>query len=107
MRISDWSSDVCSSDLADAHQGGNPHRNDAVSNAPVHGRLIVLTKNKLDGTVQKWRSTYVAEFGIVKPGHRGGEPLHIAKKPSSRTSEARRVGQESVSTFRYRWWTYH
>src|SRR3546814_5970148 len=46
MRISDWSSDVCSSDLRPAHRRGRVRRHDLACHQPVeqvaHGRELLL-----------------------------------------------------------------
>src|SRR3546814_20826867 len=82
MRISDWSSDVCSSDLlrrAAEHRGDEKHgEQDA---APDH--------HALHPGVALW-------FLVV---------LH-AESFQSR-SEERRVGKECVRTCRFRWSPYH
>src|SRR3546814_1512798 len=89
MRISDWSSDVCSSDLGIAkheaiavhnyYHSGNPNSRAARTTGP-----ILKDKNDRVGgrsisgaTFHKWRS------------------------------EERRVGKECVSTCRSRWSPYH
>src|SRR3546814_10631354 len=83
MRISDWSSDVCSSDLAAgllvAHE-----RQDRSEDCRV---LMVRTHN-----------TGPATPPPADRLHRG--------KPTIR-SEERRVGKECVSTCRSRWSPYH
>src|SRR3546814_15850858 len=78
MRISDWSSDVCSSDLG--HAGGL-HRPapPALACANVHIRLVPAMSNPA---------------------------LRVAGRPLGR-SEERRVGKECVSTCRSRWSPYH
>src|SRR3546814_19934639 len=78
MRISDWSSDVCSSDLRPRTQtvagGGRQH-------APEPGFRIALQRHGRAA------------------GSRGAVPVV--------RSEERRVGKECVSTCRYRWSPYH
>src|SRR3546814_15646604 len=85
MRISDWSSDVCSSDLSGRDQG-------LQSGARQIGRV------SLEETIEP------------RPGLAGcdreGAPLGLSYRRGSR-SEERRVGQECVSTCRSRWSTYH
>src|SRR3546814_8349571 len=83
MRISDWSSDVCSSDLlfetaADAFA------------AELVG--IILTGANDDGAA-----------GLQAVAEAGG--VAIVQQPSR--SEERRVGKECVSTCRSRWSPYH
>src|SRR3546814_9661817 len=85
MRISDWSSDVCSSDLFDA----------AVAMARTLGAdTIVLPW--MDSKYREpaaWR-TALADFN------------RFAARLKDR-SEERRVGKECVSTCRSRWSPYH
>src|SRR3546814_4224744 len=98
MRISDWSSDVCSSDLLarDAAADGLPMRT-VVAPRPI-GILFGLegTQNPFSGT-----PTYreLAHLPLEK---------RVAKMrdPDIR-SEERRVGKECVSTCRSRWSPYH
>src|SRR3546814_8714295 len=81
MRISDWSSDVCSSDLL----GGR--------------RALVLDRQQLQG--EEFREDH--EVGLVV-GYGIDEILDLAGKVRS---EERRVGKECVSTCRYSWSQYH
>src|SRR3546814_4419580 len=78
MRISDWSSDVCSSDL--------------VKQTFSHGRT-----NKVVVEVKRRKL-------IGKPGSEGAVE---AKTEAPARSEERRVGKECVSTCRSRWSPYH
>src|SRR3546814_2706795 len=86
MRISDWSSDVCSSDLVSLGLG------------MVMGVLLGLIPIPIPGV------------GIVTLGI-GGGPLIVAlilgKLRRTGRSEERRVGKECVSTCRSRWSPYH
>src|SRR3546814_4121274 len=79
MRISDWSSDVCSSDLG---QIGLRHRDDAA----------FLAVDDRDG----WTPVALARDAPVVQA-----VVHHAR------SEERRVGKECVSTCRSRWSPYH
>src|SRR3546814_3330704 len=84
MRISDWSSDVCSSDLTEA---------------PVHGpgtgrRFPVLLARRALGF-----------RGFSRPlplDHHRAQDRQLVER-----SEERRVGKECVSTCRSRWSPYH
>src|SRR3546814_19017261 len=85
MRISDWSSDVCSSDLwvrADRQTGGRGRR----------GRTWVSEPGNL------YASTLIRLRGGDPPAQQLG---FVAR------SEERRVGKECVSTCRSRWSPYH
>src|SRR3546814_11249388 len=101
MRISDWSSDVCSSDLTDqaeAERGGNQIQQhghgrssqDAAAPPPRpqsrRRALSTTTRDEPDMAA-------AAISGVAKPA--------IAR------SEERRVGKECVSKCRTRWSPYH
>src|SRR3546814_17551160 len=86
MRISDWSSDVCSSDL--------PLGGSAVQRARTDGR----------GAVRSGRRANHPPRG--RPRRRGGASRPTAAVGRVR-SEERRVGKECVSTCRSRWSPYH
>src|SRR3546814_13964861 len=104
MRISDWSSDVCSSDL----QGFGKRHDGLVQSLPrsmldagaepqVGARLKAQTeRGPLDVVV----TAVDADTVTVDGNH----PL--AGRPFRR-SEERRVGKECVSTCRSRWSPYH
>src|SRR3546814_1950326 len=84
MRISDWSSDVCSSDLRLGDVGLG-------ADAPLL-HVVVLVLHFL----------VFEEGGVLGLGHADGvEQVRI------RRSEERRVGKECVSTCRSRWSAYH
>src|SRR3546814_5317560 len=80
MRISDWSSDVCSSDLF----------------RRVGARLRVRHRNTERAT---WTWSYNWTAISLSAGARASE--------QARRSEERRVGKECVSTCRSRWSPYH
>src|SRR3546814_14676908 len=105
MRISDWSSDVCSSDLGVGFGG--------VELGPV-GReadavgIIAREDHFLDEAA--------VDLGVENPDDvvatRGIIDLAMIGEPEAAVgiehrSEARRVGKECVSTCRSRWSTYH
>src|SRR3546814_10129357 len=81
MRISDWSSDVCSSDLEIGH-------------VAVHTMSSCCSASDIDPS----RSTESAPVGLQKVEDYGAR---------ERRSEERRVGKESVSTCRSRWLPNH
>src|SRR3546814_7753313 len=80
MRISDWSSDVCSSDLSYAILAGLD-RVDSIQHPRAY--LFQIARSQITRHVRRAR--------IV----------------SINRSEERRVGKECVSTCRYRWSQYH
>src|SRR3546814_3941573 len=85
MRISDWSSDVCSSDLAGALLGRARRQLDH-----RHGVALVFLRQEAAGQAR------VEE---------AAEQRHHQERQYR--SEERRVGKECVSTCRSRWSPYH
>src|SRR3546814_21176395 len=93
MRISDWSSDVCSSDLitfANGSQQGGDYGDGcddcADGKEPIFGAGFTAKVNDIDG------SESLTKLTITTTNER---------------SEERRVGKECVSTCRSRWSPYH
>src|SRR3546814_7801207 len=100
MRMSDWSSDVCSSDLGRRHvAAANPlalngddldadlvarERAIAEEKASQSGKPAEIVTKMVDGAIAKFRK----ENALLR-------------------SEERRVGKECVSTCRSRWSPYH
>src|SRR3546814_3615157 len=95
MRISDWSSDVCSSDLADPYlrwAGAlEEGRNESSSDAEARGAAL----------------SHPAR--LLEPRRRDPRPLlrHRYDRRGRERSEERRVGKECVSTCRSRGSPYH
>src|SRR3546814_11358723 len=81
MRISDWSSDVCSSDLL-------------VGRAGATGGHHLLHHIRREGRI-----------GHASGDHARGD--HVDGDSARGRSEERRVGKECVSTCRSRWSTHH
>src|SRR3546814_21168383 len=99
MRISDWSSDVCSSDLL--REAGTAMRyHMAVTSLcgaigpPLFGAVVDATSDFGNGWLVTAACAAVAT-------------LLLAFGFQERRSEERRVGKECVSTCRYRWSAYH
>src|SRR3546814_17669352 len=110
MRISDWSSDVCSSDLLEkviadpavavksdpdaTASDASPLRPDVVAavTKAVHARFpgLPITPSMSAGATDSlhFRAVGVPSYGVAR-------------------SEERRVGKECVSTFKYRYSPYH
>src|SRR3546814_1605471 len=86
MRISDWSSDVCSSDLMD--------------DAGLVREIIIAPESVI---VQPLRRT----IGRARNGARSTGSANDFRGEMVDRSEERRVGKECVSTCRSRWSTYH
>src|SRR3546814_18649530 len=130
MRISDWSSDVCSSDLLETlkrlrHLGNTvlvvEHDEDAIRTADyivdmgpgagVHGGEVVA-EGALDDIIGNEASItgdYLAgrrEVPVPIRRRKGSGKFLSAKGARARSAE-RRGGKEGVRTCRYRWGTSH
>src|SRR3546814_18467723 len=97
MRISDWSSDVCSSDLKKLEIASAIFQ--LYTRTPS---LTAMTAAGLDN-VSKGRFT----LGLGASGPPVIEGFHGVKYDAPLRSEERRVGKECVSTCRSRWSPYH
>src|SRR3546814_20960937 len=99
MRISDWSSDVCSSDLKDLYlawfgQGG----------FDLEATISIVAKEEI--------SNLGALNSILVAARGEGDPAPVTRSwdeffAKNARSEERRVGKECVSTCRSRWSPYH
>src|SRR3546814_17281293 len=103
MRISDWSSDVCSSDL-DEGEGHDRHASE--------GWHLQLSKDSSlrwsDGLRQSTRLNLSKSGRGLRSKIVAGSPWpSVAMKFAFTRSEERRVGKECVSTCRSRWAPYH
>src|SRR3546814_11125491 len=124
MRISDWSSDVCSSDLQTAAAPEPDSRQVKLDDIPsgLIGAVTVvktltpdLDANAIAGsanieTVNAFdrRKTFVTATGAVGYNHLGKtHPVEGDISFGTLRSEERRVGKECVSTCRSRWSPYH
>src|SRR3546814_12347448 len=116
MRISDWSSDVCSSDLDDLQ-----HLVDETVAAfgPVTALVCNAASNPYYGpsagiSDEQFRkildNNIVANHWLIHmcaPAMLAAGEGSITIISSIGRSEERRVGKECVSTCRSRWWPYH
>src|SRR3546814_7417328 len=84
MRISDWSSDVCSSDL-----------------------MLRYSRRMPFGTFFAVSAALVAVLAVVLAGKGVAALQGAGWLPMAMRSEERRVGKECVSTCRSRWSPYH
>src|SRR3546814_13465810 len=97
MRISDWSSDVCSSDL---------RRDRGPKHTPRNGTLdeILVDWDEFRATRGQLGTAFVRILGYFRED---GVKSVVAIEEAMRRSEERRVGKECVSTCRSRWSPYH
>src|SRR3546814_13677788 len=108
MRISDWSSDVCSSDLVEGYVPPRPDR------TPTIAGFRFVTAQKVSRKNYDWVGLWVAEgndqrtqiIGFSDTAHTVLANLPFRFGGMAR-SEERRVGKECVSTCRSRWSPYH
>src|SRR3546814_11838363 len=112
MRISDWSSDVCSSDLGDNVVLSPPIHFAAAAAADLTVESIIVPEGAVPGeTVDV--IYVVRNIGSVAATAPWTDRIYIDSDDniaSARTltrSEERRVGKECVSTCRSRWSPYH
>src|SRR3546814_8861320 len=98
MRISDWSSDVCSSDLPSLGEETGAQACSSAAHADA-SRIIFFMVRSYEpyGTDQKRHSTSVVWTDQAKRGAEGFKILLEGR------SEERRVGKECVSKCRSRW----
>src|SRR3546814_20495338 len=99
MRISDWSSDVCSSDLDDPNRIAFAQVN-IVTNAVVGTTSMyqIDPVNRSLAIGYTWLSRSVQGTGINPESK-----LLLLRHAFDQRSEERRVGKECVSTCRSRW----
>src|SRR3546814_12245843 len=97
MRISDWSSDVCSSDLPEGLRFPDEfvrHKTlDAIGDLFLAGALIL-------GPFEGVCSGHTLNNRLLKTLF--ADPAAWKREPDR--SEERRVGKECVRTWRLRWW---
>src|SRR3546814_15369272 len=114
MRISDWSSDVCSSDLDDDREHFVEGFRDAVvGNVRQLGR-VVPNAGVADQAIELSEGLDAARHGFTMAVERPNIALDAdhgiaVALPDflQARSEERRVGKECVSTCRSRWSPYH
>src|SRR3546814_13806834 len=103
MRISDWSSDVCSSDLA-------PDEAKVTLRLPLHENLKITAGQFIDLTLANGVRRSYSIANPPKLSNMVDVEFHIRQMPGGAftdRSEERRVGKECVSTCRSRWSPYH
>src|SRR3546814_19835403 len=97
MRISDWSSDVCSSDLDEKSLEAKGY---LINQVMLPGNQYRLQLAKIEDVVQ-----YKAEVKFDREVNDMADTT--LEDNEARRWEERRVGKECDSTCRYRWWPYH
>src|SRR3546814_11153440 len=114
MRISDWSSDVCSSDLfarpvtrKRPGESLDSNRTPSAKRGAIYSEkeLQMLESVKIQRRQSEIRSALSELVGKDKPTE--DETRSMETLDAEYRSEERRVGKECVSTCRSRWSTYH
>src|SRR3546814_12995991 len=106
MRISDWSSDVCSSDLS---QQARDAGDEILVEWDNCGERLAR-RRRAEPQPMLARSVGDDDMASVDSSHGGkqrAQRARIDRDGRLKRSESRRVGQEWGSTGRYRGWTYH
>src|SRR3546814_13800467 len=101
MRISDWSSDVCSSDLME-HESAEPG-----SVRQSHGCVLALPPISPIQNRKACGRDGLCDHMLSEARVAGRDAFPQALTFSNTRSEERRVGKECVSTCRSRWSPYH
>src|SRR3546814_2879207 len=115
MRISDWSSDVCSSDLSgDDLTASFLSGDDPEIEVVMHWFILIVAGlfevgwavglKYTEGFTRLWPSVGTVLAMIISLGLLG---IAMKSLPLGTRSEERRVGKECVSTCRSRWSPYH
>src|SRR3546814_16186989 len=106
MRISDWSSDVCSSDLCAAFF--------CPINSPNARSPLVSAARSPASCVPPAGVGMVLQYQLYEPSDQSGQAIAHSARPCSpgnscrpTSSEERRVGKECVSQCRSRWPPYN
>src|SRR3546814_14188969 len=114
MRISDWSSDVCSSDLLELPRRAAQGVGEPRAGRRFGERAAILDAVALDRLARDLRPTagpdllghVIGKLGIARLAIPVGGVERRPARPFAR-SEERRVGKECVSTCKSRWWPDH
>src|SRR3546814_21055975 len=104
MRISDWSSDVCSSDLKEHWENYSDLRQMAL----VEGKEAALSPDRPAQYLGDAERGIASKLGWVYPGFIEDQRGRLRPQTQEESrSEERRVGKECVRTCRSRWSPYH
>src|SRR3546814_11274224 len=109
MRISDWSSDVCSSDLLSPELAGIVDEISFKSGEDIKAGAVLVKLRAADDVARLDALRASAELAqsIYSRDKAQLEAHAISQAALDSRSEERRVGKECVSTCRSRWSPYH
>src|SRR3546814_16061631 len=104
MLMSDWSSDVCSSDLFDEYDAGRPDVMFVIQRVlETEGKLTLLDQNRVirpNPWFRLFSSANTVGLGDTSGLYHGTQQINQGQM----RSEERRVGKECVSKCKSRWW---
>src|SRR3546814_17241702 len=116
MRISDWSSDVCSSDLIETFRKRyRDHFPGDLSRSRIYADV---SKGMMPGGIESWLPLFFNDGTSMLTDYLPTDAVLVALEELERAldedwqqigerSEERRAGKECVSTCRSRWSPYH
>src|SRR3546814_18294634 len=117
MRISDWSSDVCSSDLASAARGTGLRRRTRLREGRRGAGLRLVQSSRSGFSSPLFQTVEIGGIAYLLRYFRRGQEAqphclfyHTLTRHNQRQpprSEEHRVGKEGGSTWRSRWSAYH
>src|SRR3546814_14511199 len=117
MRISDWSSDVCSSDLEQElvidFADGRPRQGDRFDQVADEAETIGRGEYRWNAGGADWQVSGEGALNILDIENKlftlnpAGDWVPVAFPNSVARSEGRRLGKECVRTCRSRWSPYH
>src|SRR3546814_11450857 len=104
MRISDWSSDVCSSDLLELDEAARAHVADAAE-TELFQRMVDRLALRVEHP--RLERHIDLDFHGADLCERGAGKMGAHMSANHPRSEERRSGKDGGSTCRYRWSTVH
>src|SRR3546814_12869483 len=104
MRISDWSSDVCSSDLHSRHDVADSQPGVFMTFIALLASSLLLSSAASDQAATRYDLNCKTKVTVMRIGSTTRETV---SSPKRLRSEERRVGKECVSPCRSRWSPYH
>src|SRR3546814_15822638 len=110
MRISDWSSDVCSSDLVTVLTNQTPFYGESGGQMGDAGTIATLegAKATVSDTGKPLGRLHTHQAKLEAGTLQVGDTVQLSVDAARRDrTEERRVGKEWVSTCRSRWWPIH
>src|SRR3546814_15199650 len=105
MRISDWSSDVCSSDLLVAVAAPASLTEISTGKPQKYGLTLLASPSSTEPPPKNDAMLDALPTPFFASGSYSSEPSWVSQGVTETRSDERRVGKECVSTCRSRWST--